>query len=69
MEKNASGRSILAEMEREVLAEGQEWMRKRLEQKLGKLAETEGKISPPQSACDCPGEAVQGHAEDLRRVD
>ena len=59
MEKNARGRSILAEMEREVLAEGQEWMRKRLEEKMRRLAEKEGEISPPQPPEDRSGEAVQ----------
>jgi hypothetical protein len=41
-------RSPLFELEREVLAEGQEWMRRRLEQKLQKLADQQGELSPPQ---------------------
>jgi hypothetical protein len=69
MEKSVSKRSPLAEVEREVLAEGQEWTRKRLEKRLQELADKEGKLSPPKSARDCPGEAVQDWLEDLRRMD
>lgn len=43
-------RSPLYEMEMEVLEEGREWMRQRLEKKLQKKAQAEGRISPPQSA-------------------
>jgi hypothetical protein len=43
-------RSPLYEMEMEVLEEGREWMRQRLEKKLQKKAEAEGRISPPQPA-------------------
>ncbi len=59
METKAQGRALLAEMEREVLAEGQEWMRKRLEEKMRRLAEKEGGIFPPQPGEAGPGEAVQ----------
>jgi len=38
--------SPLAEAELEVLAEGREWMRKRLEKKIKRLAEKESAISP-----------------------
>jgi hypothetical protein len=40
--------SPLAEAELEVLEEGQEWMRRRLEKKLQRLAERQGAVSPPQ---------------------
>ena len=36
------------EIEQEVLAEGREWMRQRLEEKLQKEAEREGAVFPPQ---------------------
>jgi hypothetical protein len=49
----------LAEVEREVLMEGQEWTRKRLEKRLQELAEKEGKLSPPEPAGDHPGKAEQ----------
>lgn len=45
-------RSPLYEMEMEVLEEGREWMRQRLEKKLQKKAEAEGQLSPPQPAAD-----------------
>jgi hypothetical protein len=43
-----SKRSIspLAEAEMEVLEEGREWMRRRLERKLQRVAEAEGDFSP-----------------------
>ena len=37
MEQNTIKRSPLAEVERAVLAEGQEWMRRRLEQRLAEV--------------------------------
>ena len=36
------------EIEEEVLAEGREWMRQRLEQRLQQEAEREGRVFPPQ---------------------
>lgn len=38
----------LREMELEVMAEGREWMRQRLEQRLQQEAEREGRVFPPQ---------------------
>lgn len=38
--------SPLAEAEMEVLQEGREWMRRRLEKKLQKAADAEGDFSP-----------------------
>ena len=38
----------LRELEEEVLAEGREWMRKRLEQKLQEQAARHGEVFPPQ---------------------
>ena len=38
----------LRELEEEVLAEGREWMRKRLEQKLQEQARCHGEVFPPQ---------------------
>jgi hypothetical protein len=42
-----AGRS-LREIEAEVLAEGQEWMRLRLQQKLQQEADQQGRVFPPQ---------------------
>lgn len=47
------GRS-LREMEMEVLAEGQEWMRQRLEQKLQEEADRQGGVFPPQQPKSLP---------------
>lgn len=38
----------LRELEEEVLAEGREWMRKRLEQKLQEQAAGHGEVFPPE---------------------
>jgi hypothetical protein len=38
----------LAEIEAEVLAEGQEWMKGRMQEKLQQLAQKQGEIFPPQ---------------------
>ena len=38
----------LAQIEAEVMAEGREWTRKRLEARLQQLAETHGEVFPPQ---------------------
>ena len=42
--------SLSHRMEREVLAEGQEWMKKRLQERLQELADAKGEVSPPQRA-------------------
>jgi hypothetical protein len=38
----------LREIEDEVLGEGREWMRQRLQQKLQEEADRTGRVSPPQ---------------------
>jgi hypothetical protein len=43
-------KSRLMEIEEEVLAEGREWMRQRLEEKLQEEAERDGRVFPPQRA-------------------
>ena len=53
----------LRELELEVEAEGREWMRQRLEEKLQKEAERDGAVFPPQpkkgAASARPGAAAQ----------
>jgi hypothetical protein len=46
----------LREMEDEVLAEGREWMRQRLQQKLQEQADQTGRVFPPEpkSPAVCP---------------
>lgn len=48
MEAKKQGARSLREMEEEVLAEGREWMRKRLEKKLQEEANRQGGVFPPQ---------------------
>lgn len=43
-------RNPLFDLELETLEEGREWTRRRLEQKLQKLAAAEGRIPPPNAA-------------------
>ncbi len=56
----------LREIELEVEAEGREWMRQRLEEKLQKEAERDGAVFPPQpkkgAASARPGAAATGKA-------
>jgi hypothetical protein len=38
----------LAQLEAEVMAEGREWTRKRMEERLQELAGTQGEVFPPK---------------------
>ncbi len=69
MEKNVNWRSPLAQIEREVLAEGQEWMRRRLEQRLSELARQEGELSPPEPPEDGADASDDDPGAQLRRLD
>jgi hypothetical protein len=40
--------SSLAQIEAEVMAEGREWMRKRMAARLQQLADQQGEVFPPQ---------------------
>jgi hypothetical protein len=51
--KNVGARS-LREIELEVLAEGREWTRRRLEQKLQEEANRQGGVFPPERAKGSP---------------
>jgi hypothetical protein len=58
----------LMEMELEVEAEGREWMRQRLEQKLQAEADREGRVFPPQrTKGQTPAHPVDGTARRKRR--
>lgn len=48
MNSESSGARSLREIELEVLTEGREWMRQRLEQKLQHEADRQGGVFPPQ---------------------
>ena len=62
-----SGRS-LSEIELEVLAEGQEWMRQRLEQKLQQEAERQGGVFPPQQPSSSPSAKARHDSAKRRRA-
>jgi hypothetical protein len=49
MNSDTSARNALRDMELEVEAEGREWMRCRLEQKLQAQVEEQGAISSPRT--------------------
>jgi hypothetical protein len=66
---NAEKRMVspLAEAELEVLEEGWEWMRRRLEKKLQRLAERQGAVSPPkQPAAEGCKTATDSDSNDRR---
>jgi hypothetical protein len=50
----------LKEVEAQVLAEGREWTRQRLEQRLQEQAREAGALSPPAPAAAAPADAQHG---------
>ena len=56
----------LREIELEVEAEGREWMRQRLEERLQKEADRAGAVFPPQPK-KSPSSAAGGHTVKNRR--
>jgi hypothetical protein len=60
-EKPRRAISPLAEVERETLEEGREWMRQRMERKLQRLADRQGAISPPMDLEDRGRSFSRGH--------
>jgi hypothetical protein len=59
----------LAQIEVEVLAEGREWTRKRMEARLQQLADTHGKVFPPEPKAAGPSARVSvssGHRRGSR---
>ena len=57
MSEKPQAKNSLMAMELEVEAEGREWMRQRLEQKLQAEADREGLIFPPQRKKGAPPQA------------
>lgn len=49
MESTFKPLPALVDIEREVVAESREWGRRRLEERLQKLAEEHGEVFPPQA--------------------
>ena len=65
MESKTRTRSLLAEVECEVLAEGREWMRRRIERKLQQRVAQQGRNSPLKRSLSLerPPDAGEGHDE------
>jgi hypothetical protein len=59
----------LREIELEVMAEGREWMRQRLQEKLQQEAEREGRVFPPQSTESATSPHREAEAADRRGGD
>lgn len=57
----------LAEIEEEVLVEGREWMRQRLQQKLQQRADQISRSFPPQGAASGAMSKKKAHAGKQRR--
>lgn len=57
----------LREIEMEVMAEGREWTRKRLEQRLQEEADRQGGVFPPQPKRDGAPAAASDAAADRSR--
>jgi hypothetical protein len=59
----------LAQIEAEVMAEGREWTRQRLQARLQQLAEQQGEVFPPQPAAADPSARLpvsSGHGRGRR---
>jgi len=66
-----SGRS-LREIEAQVWAEGQEWMRQRLQQELQKEADRHGRVFPPEQPASLARQSAahaSAHQRRRRRAD
>jgi len=48
----------LAQIEAEVMAEGREWTRKRLQARLQQIADAQGEVFPPKPAATDPSARV-----------
>jgi hypothetical protein len=67
MQNEPEREPTLAEMEEEVLAEGREWMRQRLEQKLQERADRISQIFSPQGRTSGPMPKKRADAGQRRR--
>jgi hypothetical protein len=59
MDSETSASKSLRDLELEVEAEGREWMRRRLEEKLQAQVEQQGAVFPPQRAKSAPPPAAK----------
>jgi len=71
MDSKTKTRSLLAEVECEVIEEGREWMRRRIEHKLQKRVAAQGRISPLKrpAPMERSPDANKGHDERRRDRD
>lgn len=69
MDSKFRTRSLLAEVECEVLEEGREWMRRRIERKLQKRVAEQGRISPLKRSASVAGSPGAGEGHDERGRD
>lgn len=60
-------RRSLLEIETQILEEGREWARRRLEEELGKEAERDGGIFPPQPRKAVPSASKKDASGNRRR--
>ena len=67
MKKHKRSVSPLAMVEMEVLEEGREWMRRRMQEKLQRLADEQGAVSPPEQPAAQEHEDAPGSDTDERR--
>ena len=68
MDSETSASKSLRDLELEVEAEGREWMRRRLEQKLQAQVGQQGAIFPPQREKSAPSKTTKDAvAHELRR--
>lgn len=67
MSEQPQRKGSLRELELEVEAEGREWMRQRLEEKLQQEAERDGTIFPPQPKKGPAAAAKSAAAKNRRR--
>lgn len=65
--KKSRKRSLLAEVECEVLEEGREWMRRRIERKLQKKVAEQGRISPLKRSAPLERSSDEREGDDERR--
>ena len=68
MNKEPTGPRSLRELEAEVMAEGREWTRQRLEERLQEEAERHGGVFPPQRSSGGASAVPEDAPTDPRRA-
>ena len=65
----SKGRALLRQIEQEVLAEGREFMRKRMAEKLAELDRRDGGLFPPQATETGARDLEETEVDDAQRTD